>query len=156
MKADLTRSTDRPDQHYRAVRMQQGRVQLDAEWNEQQEILNRRIETETLDSLGAGAAVPIDHAGFLLTGAGKMFCAGGDIGVMASSGEKVGAVIGELASTLHLAMSRLARMNKPLINLINGAAAGAGYGLALSGDVVLAARVFSRDHLELGCQLLEA
>ncbi len=31
-------------------------------------------------------------------------------------------------------------MNKPLINLINGAAAGAGYGLAISGDVVLAAR----------------
>ena len=47
MKADLTRSTDRPDQHYRAVRMQQGRVQLDAEWNEQQDILNRRIETES-------------------------------------------------------------------------------------------------------------
>ena len=44
MKADLTRSTDRPDQHFRAVRLQQGRVQLDAEWNEQQEILNRRIE----------------------------------------------------------------------------------------------------------------
>jgi len=71
MKADLTRSTDRPDQHYRAVRMQQGRVQLDAEWNEQQDILNRRIETETLDTLGAGAAVPIDSAGFKLTGAGK-------------------------------------------------------------------------------------
>ncbi|WIV96886.1 DUF6519 domain-containing protein [Kinneretia aquatilis] len=71
MKADLTRSTDRPDQHYRAVRMQQGRVQLDAEWNEQQDILNRRIETETVDSLGAGAAVPIDAAGFLLTGAGE-------------------------------------------------------------------------------------
>jgi hypothetical protein len=71
MKADLTRSTDRPDRHYRAVRMQQGRVQLDAEWNEQQEILNRRIETETLDTLGAGAAVPIDHAGFQLTGSGK-------------------------------------------------------------------------------------
>ena len=71
MKADLTRSTDRPDQHYRAVRMQQGRVQLDAEWNEQQDILNRRIETEAVDSLGAGAAVPLDAAGFLLTGAGE-------------------------------------------------------------------------------------
>ncbi|RYD82419.1 MAG: enoyl-CoA hydratase/isomerase family protein, partial [Sphingomonadales bacterium] len=58
----------------------------------------------------------------VLTGAGKMFCAGGDIGVMSSSGDKVGAVIGELASTLHLAMSRLGRMNKPLVNLINGAA----------------------------------
>jgi hypothetical protein len=71
MKADLTRSTDRPDQHYRAVRMQQGRVQLDAEWNEQQDILNRRVETETVDSLGVGAAVPLDAAGFLLTGAGE-------------------------------------------------------------------------------------
>ncbi|MFM0225692.1 DUF6519 domain-containing protein [Paraburkholderia dipogonis] len=70
MKADLTRSTDRPDQHYRAVRMQQGRVQLDAEWNEQQDILNRRIETETHDTLGEGAAAPITGGGFLLTGAG--------------------------------------------------------------------------------------
>jgi hypothetical protein len=71
MKADLTRSTDRPDQHYRAVRMQQGRVQLDAEWNEQQDILNRRIETETRDTLGTGATVPIESAGFQLTGVGK-------------------------------------------------------------------------------------
>lgn len=71
MKADLTRSTDRPDQHFRAVRLQQGRVQLDAEWNEQQEILNRRIETETRDTLGQGAAVPMDDAGFVLTGNGQ-------------------------------------------------------------------------------------
>ena len=87
-----------------------------------------------------------------LTGAGKMFCAGGDIGVMSSSGDKVGAVVGELASTLHLAMSRLSRMNKPLVNLINGAAAGAGYGLAISGDVVLAARsaVFNSAYAALG------
>lgn len=70
MKADLTRSTDRPDQHYRSVRMQQGRVQLDADWNEQQDILNRRIETETRDSIGA-SGVPIAAPGFLLTGNGQ-------------------------------------------------------------------------------------
>jgi len=70
MKADLTRSTDKPGQHYRAVRMQQGRVQLDADWNEQQDILNRRIETETVDTIGHSGA-PIAKPGFLLTGNGK-------------------------------------------------------------------------------------
>ena len=52
MKADLTRLTFRTDKHYRSVRMQQGRVQMDADWNEQQDILNHRIETETEDTLG--------------------------------------------------------------------------------------------------------
>ncbi|WP_340316712.1 enoyl-CoA hydratase/isomerase family protein [Rhizorhabdus argentea] len=76
----------------------------------------------------------------VLTGAGRMFCAGGDISVMASSGDKVSAVISELAGTLHMAMSRFARMNKPLVVLVNGPAAGGGLGLSLCGDIVLAAR----------------
>ena len=88
----------------------------------------------------------------VLSGAGRMFCAGGDIALMSSAGDKVGQVVGELASTLHLAMSRFARMNKPLITLVNGPAAGAGYGLALAGDVVLAARsaVFNAAYGALG------
>ena len=32
--------------------MQQGRVQLDADWNEEMDILRRRIRTTTLDMLG--------------------------------------------------------------------------------------------------------
>jgi hypothetical protein len=70
MKADLTRITDQPAASYRAVRLQQGRVQLDADFNEQQDILQRRIETETVDSIGATGA-PIAHPGFELTGSGK-------------------------------------------------------------------------------------
>ena len=69
MKADLTRSTFAPAKHYRSVRMQQGRVQLDADWNEQQDILDHRIEAETADLLGPLAA-PADGAGFQLTASG--------------------------------------------------------------------------------------
>jgi 2-(1,2-epoxy-1,2-dihydrophenyl)acetyl-CoA isomerase len=39
-----------------------------------------------------------------------------------------------------MAVARLARMDKPLVTAVNGAAAGAGLGLAVLGDVVLAAR----------------
>ena len=38
MKGDFTRFSFDPAKHYSGVRMQQGRVQLDADWNEQQSI----------------------------------------------------------------------------------------------------------------------
>ncbi|MEI6900677.1 MAG: DUF6519 domain-containing protein, partial [Bacteroidota bacterium] len=37
MKGDFTRSTFNKEKHYHDVRMQQGRVMLDADWNEQQD-----------------------------------------------------------------------------------------------------------------------
>ena len=52
MKSDITKSTFRSKKHYKSVRMQQGRVQLDADWNEQADILLHRIETGTRDLLG--------------------------------------------------------------------------------------------------------
>ena len=69
MKADLSRATFDKARRYRSVRMQQGRVQLDADFNEQQDILNHRMEIETRDSLGP-VAVPIDNPGFGLTPSG--------------------------------------------------------------------------------------
>ena len=38
MKGDFSRSTYRPKNHYSSVRLQQGRVLLDAEWNEQADV----------------------------------------------------------------------------------------------------------------------
>lgn len=75
----------------------------------------------------------------LLTGRGKMFCAGGDVGAFAEAGNDVGAFLKEITTYLHAAVSRLARMNKPLVTAVNGSAAGAGLGLAILGDIVLAA-----------------
>jgi hypothetical protein len=63
MKGDFTRMTFDPRKHYNGVRMQQGRVQLDADWNENLEILLHRIQTETIDVIGE-CGVPIHNAGF--------------------------------------------------------------------------------------------
>ena len=76
----------------------------------------------------------------VLTGAGRLFCAGGDIGLFASAGDRVSALLSELAGTLHMALARFARMPKPFLVLVNGPAAGAGLSLAIGGDVVLAVR----------------
>jgi 2-(1,2-epoxy-1,2-dihydrophenyl)acetyl-CoA isomerase len=76
----------------------------------------------------------------VLTGAGKVFCAGGDLQFIGSSGDRTEIVVRRLADTLHAAIICLARMNKPLICLINGPAAGAGMSLAMLGDLVLAAQ----------------
>jgi 2-(1,2-epoxy-1,2-dihydrophenyl)acetyl-CoA isomerase len=74
----------------------------------------------------------------VLTGAGRMFCAGGDIAGFKDAGDRADAFLSELAGTVTLAVSRLSRMEKPLLVLVNGPAAGAGLSLALMGDVVLA------------------
>lgn len=63
MKADTTRSTFKQARHYSGVRMQQGRVQLDADWNEQIDITGHRVETESIDVIGHCGA-PMHFPGF--------------------------------------------------------------------------------------------
>jgi 2-(1,2-epoxy-1,2-dihydrophenyl)acetyl-CoA isomerase len=75
----------------------------------------------------------------VVTGAGKAFCAGGDVKDFAEAGDRVGVVIKELTTYLHGAISRLARTAKPVIMGVNGIAAGGGMSFALSGDLVVAA-----------------
>ena len=76
----------------------------------------------------------------VLTGNGRLFCGGGDLGAFVRAGDKVSEIVSELAGTLHMAISRLMRMDKPLLVLVSGPAAGAGLSLAIAGDIVLATR----------------
>ena len=75
----------------------------------------------------------------LITGTGKMFCAGGDLKSFACAGDSMGSLLQELTVYLHGAITRFARMNAPVIIAVNGTAAGAGFSLAVAGDLVLSA-----------------
>lgn len=81
-----------------------------------------------------------DIRAVLLTGSGSMFCAGGDLKTFHTFGEDMGARLKEITIYLHAANSRFARMDPPLVVAVNGIAAGAGFSMAVSGDLVLAAR----------------
>jgi 2-(1,2-epoxy-1,2-dihydrophenyl)acetyl-CoA isomerase len=76
----------------------------------------------------------------VLTGAGRMFCVGGDVAAMAAAGDARPQFLAELIGALNDALVPLMAMQKPLLTLVNGPAAGAGFSLAISGDVVLAAQ----------------
>ena len=101
------------------------------------------IDSATADALlDAVVAVAEDEAVrvVVLTGAGRMFCAGGDVRAFAAAPGGEAAVIARITAPLHAAINRLAQMDKPLVTMINGPAAGAGLGLALLGDIAIAAR----------------
>ncbi|BBY42076.1 enoyl-CoA hydratase/isomerase family protein [Mycolicibacterium celeriflavum] len=74
----------------------------------------------------------------VLTGSGRFFCAGGDLKSFASAADR-GSHIKGVADDLHRAISTFARMNAVLITAVNGTAAGAGFSIAVTGDLVLAA-----------------
>ena len=52
MPSDISRKTFNPRKSYSGVIMQQGRVQLDADWNEQLDIQLHRTHTENMDIVG--------------------------------------------------------------------------------------------------------
>lgn len=85
-------------------------------------------------------AVNDSHAkAVLITGNGNIFCAGGDIHSFKSFGAEVSTEIARLAGHLHEATSCFMQMQAPVITAVNGAAAGAGFSLAMIGDLVVAA-----------------
>jgi hypothetical protein len=86
MKGDFTRFTHQPRKGYSQVRKQQGRVELDADWNEQIDIQNYLARTAAIDLIGARGA-PKQGGGFaisvaapagedLLIGTGRLYVDG--------------------------------------------------------------------------------
>lgn len=74
---------------------------------------------------------------FAMTGAGGFFCGGGDVKGMAAAPDRP-AFLGSLANAAHEMMLALAQSRLIVVSAINGPAAGAGLGLALNSDFVIA------------------
>ncbi|MBV9991077.1 MAG: hypothetical protein JOZ72_07265 [Alphaproteobacteria bacterium] len=63
MKDDITRETFRPFKHFSRVLMQQGRVQIDADWNEQVAIHHHYLRSLAADVIGP-FGMPLHNDGF--------------------------------------------------------------------------------------------
>lgn len=104
------------------------------------EAANGMNDTMTRELAEAAARADTDAVKVVvLTGAGRFFCAGGDLKAMAASPLGPGPFVKGIADDLHRAISTFARMDAVLITAVNGVAAGAGFSLAVSGDLVLTA-----------------
>jgi 2-(1,2-epoxy-1,2-dihydrophenyl)acetyl-CoA isomerase len=76
----------------------------------------------------------------VLSGQGRAFCAGADL--QSLKARKVGTEISlmeDLKEGFNPVVSRMRSMDKPVIAMINGVAAGAGMGLALAADLKIMA-----------------
>lgn len=99
------------------------------------------IDLATAQDLSAAARTLRDDASVravLLTGEGAMFCGGGDVKSFAAEPD-LGLALREITTYLHAGVSRLARLDAPVVAAVQGSAAGAGLGLVAASDLVVAA-----------------
>jgi len=101
--------------------------------------LSHASRTELLDVV-RGVAADESVRAVLLTGTGRAFCVGQDLG------EHIESLRGNAATSLNVVVEEynplvlaLSALRVPLVVGINGACAGAGLGIALAGDLRVAA-----------------
>ncbi len=109
----------------------------------------RRDLAETLEEAGSDPDVRV----IVLTGAGRAFCAGGDVNFMAELVERGDSEeFARLLGAARRVILAIRQTTKPVICSIPGACAGAGFNLALACDlrIASAAATFSQSFVKLG------
>lgn len=93
---------------------------------------------QALDQAIGRASADAGVRAVLVSGAGKRFCAGGDVASFVAAHDRA-AYLEELAVALDAALQRLASLDKPVVAAVQGAVAGAGLAVMLSCDMIVAA-----------------
>lgn len=107
--------------------------------------LNRPDAANSLDlALARGLQAAVDRVAgddavraVVVSGAGRRFCAGGDVASFADA-EDPPAYLHQLAAEADAAVRALAELPVPVVAAVHGAVAGAGLAIMLSCDLVLA------------------
>lgn len=109
----------------------------------------RRDLAEALEAAGSDRSVRV----VVVTGAGRAFCAGGDVSFMAELMERQDTEeFSRLLGSARRVVTAIRQMTKPVIAAVNGPASGAGCNLALACDLRLASTeaTFSQSFVKIG------
>jgi enoyl-CoA hydratase/carnithine racemase len=105
---------------------------------EHRNALGPEIYTEGLEALNLAESSP-DIRSVVIVGDGKIFSAGGNLQRLQNNRQQPANVQGESISALHDWIEAIRSFPKPVIAAVEGAAAGAGFSLALACDFIVAA-----------------
>jgi 2-(1,2-epoxy-1,2-dihydrophenyl)acetyl-CoA isomerase len=120
--------------HYRhgtAAKLELNRPESLNAWNDQ-------LSADLLAALNEAAGDPSIRA-VLLTGAGRAFSSGADLGAAAERQSGPPSLGNRLTERYHPIIVAVRQMPKPVVSAVHGAAAGIGLSLALACDLVVAA-----------------
>jgi 2-(1,2-epoxy-1,2-dihydrophenyl)acetyl-CoA isomerase len=109
----------------------------------------RRDLAEILEHAGSDRAIRT----VVITGAGRAFCAGGDVNYMEElEARKDSEEFARLLGAARRVVTAIRQMTKPVIASINGVTSGAGFNLALACDLRIASSdtTFSQSFVKLG------
>lgn len=113
--------------------------------------LSAQVLAAGIEALGVAESDPGVRA-VVVRGDGKHFCAGGNVRGLAERREAGRSAQREMLEHLHQLIEALRVFPKPVIAAVEGAAAGAGFALALACDLIVAAEdaTFTMSYARLG------